>query len=127
MVCRATPRCPGTRQRRLAGACAPPQGWAYTAYRQLASCCQRVASAEEYARALDAARHVADAAGVGGADRRAYVTHTDTFTRARVLAEATARRDEEVRFANRQFAEWRRSVGARARSIPQSLHQFEDR
>jgi hypothetical protein len=83
--------------------------------------------AEEYARALDAARRVADAAGLGGADRRAYVAHMDTFTRARVLVEATRRRDQEVLFANQQFAEWRRSVGARARSIPQSLHQFEDR
>ena len=83
--------------------------------------------AEEYARALDGARLVADGAGLDGVDRRAYLTYTDTRARARVLAEATARRDQEVRLANRQLAEWRRSVGARARSIPQSLYQFEDR
>src|SRR5260221_10266435 len=81
---------------------------------------------EEYARALDAAQRTADAAGMGGSDRRAYLTHMDTHTRARVLAEATARRDEEVRFANQQFAEWRRATAARARSIPQSLYQFNE-
>jgi hypothetical protein len=50
----------------------------------------------------------------------------DTLTRARVLDGAVRRRDEEVLFASRQLVEWRRSVGARARSIPQSLYQFED-
>jgi hypothetical protein len=83
--------------------------------------------AEEYSRALDAARRVADAAGVGGADRRAYVAHMDTHTRAQLVAEATRRRDQEVAFANRQLAEWRRGTGARVRSLPQSLHQYEDR
>ena len=69
---------------------------------------------------------MADAAGLGGADRRAYLTHMDTHTRARVLVEATARRDQEVRFANQQFAEWRRATAARARRILQSLYQFQE-
>jgi hypothetical protein len=48
----------------------------------------------------------------------------DTLTRASVVADAVRRRDEEVAFANRQSAEWRRRAGARVRSTPQSLHQF---
>ncbi len=83
--------------------------------------------AEEYARALDGARRVADATGLGGSDRRAYLVHMDTRVRADVLAEAQRRRDEQVLFAQRQLVEWRRVMGARARSIPQSLHQFDDR
>jgi hypothetical protein len=82
--------------------------------------------AEEYARALDGERRVADAAGKGGADRRASLTHMDTLTRERVTVEATRRRDEEVLYASRQLTEWRRAVGARARSLPQSLHQFKE-
>ncbi len=50
----------------------------------------------------------------------------DTRTRADVLAEATARRDQGVLFAQRQLVEWQRTAGARTRSIPQSLHQFDD-
>ena len=41
-----------------------------------------------------------------------------------VVADAVRRRDEEVLFASRQLAEWRRRAGARTRSTPQSLHQF---
>jgi hypothetical protein len=53
--------------------------------------------AEEYSRTLDAAWRVADAAGMAaGADLRAYLVHMDTITRARVLEEATRRRDQEV-------------------------------
>lgn len=74
-----------------------------------------------------AARRVADAAGIGGSDQRAYLAHMDTRTRADVLAEATARRDQGVLFALRQLVEWQRTTGARGRSIPQSLHQFDDR
>jgi hypothetical protein len=58
------------------------------------------------------------------ADRRAYLSHMDTLTRTSVLADAVRRRDEEVLFASRQLAEWRRRAGARVRSTPQSLHQF---
>lgn len=82
--------------------------------------------AEEYARALDGARRVADAAGLGGSDRRAYLTHMATLTRERVVASATRRRDEEVLSASRQLTEWRRATGARVRSLPQSLHQFDE-
>ena len=82
--------------------------------------------AEECSRTLDAAQRVADAAGLGGSDRRAYLVHMDTRTRADVLADAVRRRDEEVLFAQRQLVEWRRTVGARARSLPRSLHQFND-
>jgi hypothetical protein len=79
---------------------------------------------ETYARALDGAQHVADAGGLNAADRRAYLSYMDTLTRTSVVAEAVRRRDEEVLFASRQLAEWRRRAGARVRSIPQSLHQF---
>jgi hypothetical protein len=80
---------------------------------------------EAYVRALDGARHVADAAGMGAVDRRPYLSHMDTLTRASVVADAVRRRDEEVLFASRQLAEWRRRAGARVRSTPQCPHQFE--
>jgi hypothetical protein len=51
----------------------------------------------------------------------------DLHARNTVLAEAERRRDEEVLFAQRQLTEWRRTVGARQRSVPPSLHVFEDR
>ena len=41
-------------------------------------------------------------------------------------AEATARRDQEVLFTQRQMIEWQRMAGARQRGTPQSLHQFND-
>ena len=66
------------------------------------------------------------AAGIGGADWRAELAHMDTRTRADVLAEATARREQGVLFAQRQLVAWQRTAGARQRSIPQSLHQFND-
>src|SRR5258708_38718493 len=81
---------------------------------------------EEHARALDDARRVADAAGLSGSDRRAYLAFMDTRARTDVVTAAERRRGEEVLFAQRQFVEWKRSVGARARSLPQSLHQFTD-
>jgi hypothetical protein len=74
----------------------------------------------------DGARRVADAAELGGADRRAYLIYMDMHTRERVVASATRRRDEEVLYASRQLTEWRRAVGARARSLPQSRHQFQE-
>ena len=82
--------------------------------------------AEEYARALDAAQRTADAAGLGGSDRRAWVAWADVQARGRVLEEAARRRDQEVLFASRQLVEWRRVMGARARSLPRSLRQFND-
>jgi hypothetical protein len=51
--------------------------------------------AEEYARALDAAQRTADAAGMGGSDRRAWVAWANVQTRGRVLEEATRRRTPE--------------------------------
>jgi hypothetical protein len=41
--------------------------------------------AEEYARALDAAQRTADAAGLGGSDRRAWVAWADVQARGHVL------------------------------------------
>ena len=81
---------------------------------------------EEYAQALDGARRAADAAQLGPADRRAFLSYLAVTARNRILAEATDRRDREVYYANRQLTEWRRTMGARQRTIPQSLHQFDE-
>jgi hypothetical protein len=81
---------------------------------------------EEYLRMLDAALLAADAAGLSGSDRRAWLAWADGQTRGRVLEEATRRRDAEVLFANRQLTEWKRMMAARARSLPRGLHQFKE-
>jgi hypothetical protein len=72
---------------------------------------------EAYAQAMDAAWRVADAAGLAGSDRLAYLTRMTTWARARVLERGVQRRDEQVTFASRQLVAWRRrGTGARARS-----------
>jgi hypothetical protein len=79
---------------------------------------------EEYALALDGAGLVAEVAGVGAADRRAYLSYVESTTRAGLLADARERRDRAVYLANRALGEWRRVYGARQRSMPQSFHEF---
>ncbi len=82
---------------------------------------------EEYALALDGARHAADHATLGPADRRAFLANVESGERTRLLADARDRRDQATYKANRYLVEWRRTVGARQRSMPQSLHEFVDR
>jgi hypothetical protein len=81
---------------------------------------------EEYQRVMDGAVRAADAGGLAGSDRRGYLAYMDGRTRTDVLATAAQRRDEQVTFAARQLAEWRRVMDSRSRSLPRGLHNFTD-
>ncbi len=81
---------------------------------------------EEYALAMDGARRAADHAGLGAADRRAFLANIESGERTRLLADARDRRNQATYQANRYLVEWRRTVGARQRSLPEARHQFED-
>jgi hypothetical protein len=81
---------------------------------------------EEYALALDGARRASELARLGSADQRAFLAHVDTTTRAQLVTDALARRDQAVYRAHRQLVEWRRTFAARERSMPQAFHEFAD-
>jgi hypothetical protein len=51
---------------------------------------------EQYARTLDAARHVADVAELRGADPVGYLTYMDVLARAQLVAQSACRRDQGV-------------------------------